>query len=268
MSEREWFEMNRASWDARTPVHLASSFYDLASFRAGATSLKPIELEQVGDVRGKTLLHLQCHFGQDTLSWARLGAHVTGLDLSSKAIEAARSLARELALDARFVEANVYDAPAALGGETFDIVVTSYGVLGWLPDLGRWARAAAACLKPGGVLHLIEFHPIIWTFDDTFEQIAYAYDGHGEPIITEQVGTYADRSAPVQIRDVGFNHGIGTTVTALLDAGLTLERLRELDWSPYDIFPDMEEGPPGQFHMRKFGRRLPLVLALAARKPL
>lgn len=268
MSEREWFEMNRASWDARTPVHLASSFYDLASFRAGATSLKPIELEQVGDVRGKTLLHLQCHFGQDTLSWARLGARVTGLDLSDKAIEAARALARDLELDARFVAANVYDAPAALGGETFDIVFTSYGVLGWLPDLGRWARAAAACLKPGGVLHLIEFHPVVWTFDDAFERIAYAYDGHGEPIVSEQTGTYADPDAPVQIRDVNFNHGIGTVVTSLLDAGLTLERLREIDWSPYNIFPDMEEGPPGQFRMRKFGRRLPLVFTLAARKPL
>ncbi|HTN87142.1 MAG TPA: class I SAM-dependent methyltransferase [Sorangium sp.] len=266
MPESEWFDANRAAWNERTRVHLASRFYDLASFRAGASSLKPIELEQVGDVRGKTLLHLQCHFGQDTLSWARQGARVTGLDLSDEAIKAARALAEELSLDARFVEANTYDAPAALGGETFDIVFTSYGVLGWLPDMGRWARAAAACLKPGGVLHLVEFHPVVWTYDDAFEHIAYAYDGQGEPIMTEQTGTYADRSAPVKLQEVGFNHGIGTVVTALLDAGLTLERLREFDWSPYDIFPDMEEGPAGQFRMKKFGRRLPLVYALAARR--
>ncbi|WP_437894023.1 class I SAM-dependent methyltransferase [Sorangium sp. So ce124] len=266
MSEADWFALNRAAWNARTRVHLASQFYDLASFRAGASSLKPIELEQVGDVRGKTLLHLQCHFGQDTLSWARLGARVTGLDLSDEAITAARALAKELSVDARFVEANVYDAPEALGGETFDIVFTSYGVLGWLPDMKRWARAAAACLKPGGVLHLIEFHPLVWTFDNAFEQIAYAYDGHGEPIVTEETGTYADRSAPVTLKEVGFNHGIGTVVSALLDAGLTLERLRELDWSPYDIFPDMVEGPPGEFRMKKFERRLPLVYALAARR--
>ncbi|XXX73642.1 class I SAM-dependent methyltransferase [Sorangium sp. So ce134] len=266
MTEAEWFDMNRSAWNARTPVHLGSKFYDMAAFRAGASSLKPIELEQVGDVRGKTLLHLQCHFGQDTLSWARQGARVTGLDLSDEAVRAARALASELSIDARFVEANVYDAPAALGGETFDIVFTSYGVLGWLPDMTRWARTAAACLKPGGVLHLVEFHPLVWTFDDAFEHIAYAYDGNGEPIITEQTGTYADRDAPVKLHEVGFNHGIGTVVTALLEAGLTLERLRELDWSPYDIFPDMEEGPPGQFRMKKFGRRLPLVFALAARR--
>ncbi|WP_437950528.1 methyltransferase [Sorangium sp. So ce296] len=266
MTEAEWFDLNRRAWNARTPVHLGSKFYDLAAFRAGASSLKPIEIEQVGDVRGKTLLHLQCHFGQDTLSWARLGARVTGLDLSDEAIKAARALAAELSIDARFVEANTYDAPAALGGETFDIVFTSYGVLGWLPDMTRWARAAAACLKPGGVLHLVEFHPLVWTFDDAFEHIAYAYDGHGEPIVTEQTGTYADRDARVKLREVGFNHGIGTVVTALLEAGLTLERLRELDWSPYDIFPDMEEGPPGQLRMKKFGRRLPLVFALAARR--
>ncbi|WP_438032264.1 class I SAM-dependent methyltransferase [Sorangium sp. So ce204] len=266
MSEADWFALNRAAWNARTRVHVASKFYDLGSFRAGASSLKPIELEQVGDVRGKTLLHLQCHFGQDTLSWARLGARVTGLDLSDEAITAARGLAKELSVDARFVEANVYDAPAALGGETFDIVFTSYGVLGWLPDMTRWARAAAACLKPGGVLHLVEFHPLVWTFDDAFEKITYAYDGHGEPIVTEETGTYADRSAPVVLKEVGFNHGIGTVVSALLDAGLTLERLSELDWSPYDIFPDMVEGPPGQFRMKKFERRLPLVYALAARR--
>jgi SAM-dependent methyltransferase len=267
MTEADWFELNRVAWNTRTRVHLTSAFYDLPSFRAGASSLKPIEIDEVGDVRGKTLLHLQCHFGQDTLAWARLGARVTGLDLSDEAIEAARALARELSLDARFVQANVYDAPAALQGETFDVVFTSYGVLGWLPDLGRWARAAAACLKPGGVLHLIEFHPILWAYDDAFERIAYAYDGHGEPIITEQEGTYANRSAPITLREAGFNHGLATVVTALLDAGLTLTRLRELDWSPYNIFPDMEEGPPGQFHMRKFGRRLPLVFALSARLP-
>ncbi|AUX24785.1 methyltransferase type 12 [Sorangium cellulosum] len=266
MSEAEWFAMNRSAWNARTPVHLGSRFYDMPAFRAGASSLKPIELDQVGDVRGKTLLHLQCHFGQDTLSWARLGARVTGLDLSDEAIKAARALAKELSIDARFVEANVYDAPAALGGEAFDIVFTSYGVLGWLPDMGRWARAAASCLKPGGVLHLVEFHPLVWTFDDAFERVAYAYDGHGEPILTEQTGTYTDRDAAVTLKEVGFNHGIGTVVTALLEAGLTLERLREFDWSPYDIFPDMEEGPPGQLRMRKFGRRLPLVMALAARR--
>lgn len=267
MSESEWFALNRASWNARTPVHLRSRFYDLAAFKAGRTSLRSIELEEVGDVAGRSLLHLQCHFGQDTLSWARLGARVTGLDLSDVAIAEARALARELGIPARFVEGNVYDAPELLGGERFDRVFTSYGVLGWLPRLEPWARAVAGCLAPGGVFHLIEFHPAAWIWDESFERVVHPYDAPGEPIPSEESGTYADPAAPVRFRDVGFNHGLGSVVTALLHQGLILDTLTELDWSPYDIFPDMEEVAPGCFRMRRFGRNLPLVYCLAARRP-
>ncbi|HET9158253.1 MAG TPA: class I SAM-dependent methyltransferase [Myxococcaceae bacterium] len=267
MSESEWFALNRASWNARTPVHLRSRFYELEAFKAGKSSLKAVELEQVGDVRGKSLLHLQCHFGQDTLSWARLGARVTGLDLSDVAIAAARALASELGIAARFVEGNVFEAPALVGGEQFDLVFTSYGVLGWLPRLEPWARAVAACLAPGGMFHLVEFHPAAWIWDDAFERVVHPYDAPGEPIVSDESGTYADPSAPIQLRDVGFNHGLGSVVGALLQEGLVLERLTELDWSPYDIFPDMEEIAPGRFRMRRFGRGLPLVYSLVARRP-
>lgn len=266
MSESEWFALNRASWNARTPVHLRSRFYALDAFRAGESSLRSIEREQVGDVRDRSLLHLQCHFGQDTLSWARLGARVTGLDLSDASIAEARALAAELAIPARFIEGNVYDAPALLEGERFDIVFTSYGVLGWLPRLEPWARAVVECLRPAGVFHLVEFHPLTWIWDDAFERLVYPYDAPGEPIVTDQTGTYADPSAPVQLRDVGFNHGLGSVVSALLDQGLRLERLVEHDWSPYAIFPDMEEVAPGRFRMRRFGRKLPLVYGLVARR--
>ncbi len=246
--------------------HLRSGFYALEAFKAGQSSLRSIELEQVGDVRHRTLLHLQCHFGQDTLSWARLGAKVTGLDLSDTAIGEGRALAAELGIPARFVEGNVYDARALLGGERFDIVFASYGVLGWLPRLEPWAGAVASCLAPGGVFHLVEFHPIAWIWDDAFERPVYPYDAPGEPILTEQTGTYAEPSAPVQLRDVDFNHGLGSVVSALLAEGLVLERLTEFDWSPNAIFPDMEEVEPGRFRMRRFGRSLPLVYALAARR--
>jgi SAM-dependent methyltransferase len=267
MSESEWFTLNRASWNARTRVHLRSRFYRLDAFKAGESSLRPIELEQVGDVRGRSPLHLQCHFGQDTLSCARLGARVTGLDLSDAAIAEARALAAELGIPARFVEGNVYDAPTLLGGEQFDVVFTSYGVVGWLPRLEPWARAVSSCLRPGGRFHLVEFHPVPWMWDDDFERIVHPYDAPGEPIVSEQTGTYADRSAPLQLRDVGFNHGLGSVMSALLAEGLVLERLAELDWSPYDIFPDMEEFLPGRFRMRRFGRNLPLVYGLVARQP-
>jgi len=267
MSESEWFALNRASWNARTPVHLRSRLYDLAAFKAGRSSLNPIELEQVGDVRGRSLLHLQCHFGQDTLSWARLGARVTGLDLSDVAISEARALAAELAIPARFVQGNVYDAPVLLDGERFDVAFTSYGVVGWLPRLEPWAGAVAACLAPGGYFHLVEFHPAVWIWDDAFERVVHPYDAPGEPIVSEESGTYADPSAPIQLRDVGFNHGIGSVITALLAQGLVLERLAEFDWSPYDIFPDMEEVAPARFRMRRFGRNLPMVYSLVARRP-
>ena len=264
----EYLTANRKLWNAWAKVNLDSPLFDVEGFVAGGgRDLDEICLAGPGDVSGKSLLHLQCHFGQDTLSWARLGARATGLDLSDVAIAEAGALAKELGIPARFVEGNVYDAPALLGGERFDLVFTSYGVLGWLPRLEPWARAVAGCLAPGGVFHLVEFHPAAWIWDEPFERVVHPYDAPGEPILSDESGTYADPSAPVRLRDVGFNHGLGSVVTALLDQGLVLERLVELDWSPYDIFPDMEEVAPGRFRMRRFGRNLPLVYGLAARRP-
>lgn len=142
----EWLTTNQAYWDERAPLHTTSDFYDVPRFKAGATSLRPFEIAEMGHVAGKRLVHLQCHFGQDTLSWARLGATVTGLDFAPSAVAAARALATELGVaGARFVQSNVYDAPAALG-ERFDIVYTGLGVLGWLPDIGAWARVVADLL--------------------------------------------------------------------------------------------------------------------------
>ncbi|NJO67654.1 MAG: class I SAM-dependent methyltransferase, partial [Rhodospirillales bacterium] len=161
---------NRRVWDEWARINAASDFYDMAAFRAGETSLKPIELEEVGPVAGKSLLHLQCHFGQDTLSWARMGAKVTGVDLSPEAIRRAQALAGELGIDARFICSDVL-ALDALGEETFDIVFVSYGALIWLPDLDRWARTVARHLKPGGMLHLVEFHPMIMMLDDDAKHI-------------------------------------------------------------------------------------------------
>jgi SAM-dependent methyltransferase len=213
------------------------------------------------------MLHLQCHFGQDTLSWARLGARVTGLDLSDVAIDAARALARDLGLQARFVRGNVYDAPALLAGEQFDVVFTSYGVLGWLRWLEPWAQSVAACLRPGGAFHLLEFHPVLGVWGEGFERVEYPYDAPGMPIDSENASTYAEPAVPLHTHDVGFNHGLAAVVTALLDGGLVLEQLREWDWSPHDIYPDSVEDPPGHFRMRRFGRLLPMVYGVVARRP-
>src|SRR5271170_6310130 len=165
MADPSWRELNRAMWNERLPLHLKSKLYDLPGFRAGALSLKAQEIADLGDVSGKDLIHLQCHFGKDTLSWARLGARVTGLDFSEAAVEAAAELAREIGVDARFVTAAVYDAPAAVAGCAYDIVYTGVGALCWLPDMEAWAKVVFDLLRPGGQLYLFEFHPLRWIFD-------------------------------------------------------------------------------------------------------
>src|SRR5690606_3899602 len=163
-----YLDKNRALWNARVAAHVNSDFYDMAGFRAGKSSLKPPELRLLGDLSGKSVLHLQCHFGQDTLSLARMGAEVTGLDFSDEAIRTARALAEELQLPASFVCGDLYDAPALLQRQ-YDVVFTSYGVIGWLPDLNRWAEVVASCLKPGGRFVFAEFHPVVWMLDDELE---------------------------------------------------------------------------------------------------
>ena len=184
-------EANRRLWDAWTPFHVASAFYDVDGFKAGRKELGPIELAGVGDVRGRSLLHLQCHFGLDTLAWAGRGAIVTGVDFSEPAIVAARALAAELGIDARFVVSDVYALPDRLAGE-YDIVFTSHGVLSWLPDLAGWARVVARFLKPGGAFFVVDTHPFAYVFDDERTdselRVRYPYFPRPEPLREEKTG--------------------------------------------------------------------------------
>lgn len=269
------YEVNRTLWEAWTAVHAAGEFYDLAGFRTGGVRLRDEEIAAVGDVNGRTLLHLQCHFGIDTLSWARLGATVTGADFSPAAIRLARELAADLGFpDARFVESNLYDLPAHLEGQ-FDIVYTSRGVLGWLPDIAGWARVVAHFVAPGGIFYITEVHPVAQVFEDEGVapgelRLAYPYWEHRDPLVFEVKGSYADPTADVgDQREHGWDHGLGEIVTALIDAGLTLEWLREspvLDWGT-DFLVETEPGsgrfqlPPGT------AGELPLMFSLLARKP-
>jgi 2-polyprenyl-3-methyl-5-hydroxy-6-metoxy-1,4-benzoquinol methylase len=174
-----WLGGNRALWDEWTAIHERSEFYDLDEFRRGGIRLREYEIAEIGPVDGKDLLHLQCHFGIDSLSWARLGARVTGADFSPRAIALARSLANELHLEARFVESNLYDLPANLDGD-FDVVYTSRGVLGWLPDIHDWARVVAHFVRPGGLFYITEIHPVANAFENEGVQpgelrLAYPY---------------------------------------------------------------------------------------------
>ncbi len=267
------FAANESLWDAWTAIHSNGAFYDLDGFKAGGVRIRPYEIEMVGEVSGRSLLHLQCHFGIDTLSWARLGARVTGADISPAAIELARSLADELGFpDARFMRSNLDDLPDALDG-TFDIVYTSRGVLGWLPDIAAWARVVAHFLAPGGTFFITEAHPIMNVFENEGVRpgelrLTYPYWEHAAPLTFEVKGSYADPDADVgDETEHSWDHGLGEIVTALIDAGLRIERLVEhpfLDWK-VDFLVEDEAGtwrlPPDA------AGELPLMFSLVATKP-
>jgi ubiquinone/menaquinone biosynthesis C-methylase UbiE len=260
----DYLEINRAAWNAKTPVHVESDFYDMPGFLAGSTTLKSLELGLLGDVKGMRILHLQCHFGQDTLSLARMGAEVTGVDFSDAAIEKAQSLAAELELDARFVQCDVYSLKDHLD-ETFDMVFTSYGAIGWLPDLTRWADIVQHFAKPGGRLVMVEFHPVVWMFDPKFKTLDFAYFNTG-PIVEHCEGTYADPQAPISYASVGWNHPISDVLQGLLNAGLRLEQFREWDYSPYRCFDEVQEDEPGVFRVKHLHRKIPMTYGIVAVK--
>lgn len=265
MSEhQQYFEANKELWNQRTAVHKDSSFYDLPSFMKGKSALTPIELKELGDIRGKKILHLQCHFGMDTLSLARMGATVTGIDLSDKAIDTARELNAQLGLDARFICCNVYDLEEHLN-EEFDIVFTSYGVIGWLPDLQPWARLIARYLRPGGFFYMAEFHPVVWMFDDDFTCIKYYYHNR-ELIEMESVGTYTDRNADIKAKEYSWNHGISEVLNSLLGQNLCLEFFNEFSYSPYPCFSNIVQGPDGNWRIKGMEDKIPMVYSLRMRK--
>jgi 2-polyprenyl-3-methyl-5-hydroxy-6-metoxy-1,4-benzoquinol methylase len=258
--EENYFDANRKSWDARTAIHVKSKFYDLEGFINGKNQLNSIELEALGDVRGKSMLHLQCHFGLDSMSWSRLGAKVTGVDFSEKAITVARDVATRTKLDARFICANIYDLPNQLD-ETFDIVFTSYGVIGWLPDLDRWASIISRYLKPGGVFYMAEFHPVVWMFDDAFTRIDYSYFNK-DVITTQQNGTYTDRDANISSTEYGWNHSIAEVFRALHSNGMAIQAIEEFDYSPYNCFQNMVGDGKGGYYIKGYEGKLPMVYSV------
>ena len=264
---------NNALWDAWTAVHERSEFYDLAGFKRGGIRLRQYELDEIGSVEGLDLLHLQCHFGIDTLSWARLGAKVTGADFSQAAIELARSIAADIGHpEARFVQSDLYLLPAALDGD-FDLVYTSRGVLGWLPDIRRWAQVAAHFVRPGGRFYITEVHPVVQALEN--EGVApgeilvrYPYWEHAEPLSFKVKGSYADRDADVGAQtEHGWDHGLGQIVTALIDAGLRIESLREypfVDW-PIEFLVVTDDGTWRL--LPSVEGELPLFFSILASKP-
>lgn len=264
MEGKDYLEKNRESWNKRTTVHIDSDFYDNDSFIDGRSSLNSIELDLFGDVTGKKILHLQCHFGQDSISLSRMGADVTGMDLSDHAIETAKGLASKTGQSTKFVCCDVYDLPNHLN-EKFDIVFTSYGTIGWLPDLDKWANVVQQFLKPGGEFIFAEFHPVVWMFDDDFTKVGYNYF-NVEPIQETESGTYTDRNADIESEFITWNHPMGEVFMSLIGAGLEIKELHEFDYSPYDCFQHTIEFEPGKFRIKHLENKIPMVFSLKARK--
>lgn len=259
---------NRRMWEELVPVNAKSALYNLEGFKHGENKLNPLELSEVGAVRGKSLLHLQCHFGMDTLSWARLGAEVTGIDYSEEGIKLARSLSSELDIPARFINCNLYDLPAHLEGQ-FDIVYTSYGVLCWLNDIPRWAKIAASYVKPGGFFYIAEFHPFAMVFDDEADLLRYRYPYFEKQALEFEVkGSYADRDAEITAeRDFEWQHTMGEIICALIDAGLRIEFLHEHAFSVYEQLPCLKPDGHGYWRFPNGEEPIPLMFSTKAWKP-
>ncbi|MFZ4057558.1 MAG: class I SAM-dependent methyltransferase [Ferruginibacter sp.] len=266
------FEANRIAWNQRTAVHKTSSFYDLEGFKKGLNVLNATELEALGDVAGKSLLHLQCHFGLDTMSWERLGAKATGVDLSEEAILLANSIKNELQLEAEFICSNVYDI---IGNESLqkrysddagnwqgaDIVFTSYGTIGWLPDLDLWAKGIAHYLKPGGTFFIADFHPVLWMMDESFQYIKYPYF-NTITIEEENVGTYTDRNADIKTKEYSWNHPFTDIFTALINNGIRIESFNEYSYSHYPCFNDLEKKADGNWYIKNMEEKMPMMYAI------
>lgn len=262
-----WRELNRAWWDERVPLHVGSELYDVEGFKAGRQTLEPFEQRLAGDVTGLRVVHLQCHFGLDSMGWARLGASVVGLDFSQPAVDAANALAAEVDLDARFVCADVYDAVEALGGEQFDLVYTGLGALNWLPDLERWADVVAALVRPGGRLLLSEFHPFSHVFADEDRTVAYDYFST-QPYDWHDAGSYAaPEVATEHNHTIEHQHGVGSILTVLLERGLRITAFEEHDHTLFARWPDLVLQRDGTYRLPEGEPRLPLMFALVAERP-
>lgn len=268
-------ELNRLWWNERVAAHVKSPSYGTQDVLSGKPTPMTLERLEIGDVEGKSLLHMQCHFGLDTLSWALYGADVTGLDFSTEAIQTASALAKEAGLKARFLETDILEADKVLQ-EQFDIVFTSWGVLCWLPDHERWAEVAANFVKPGGTFYIAEIHPMLWMFDDEAHipkdkpvyYGRYDYFNSPGPLNLDSSGSYA-------ATDTDFKHNrtnewcydLGRIISLLIEKGLTIEFVHEHDFTCNDAWPCMVEIEDGYWSLPKDWPRMPLSFSIKATKP-
>jgi SAM-dependent methyltransferase len=263
-SSEEYIEINKQAWNKKVDVNYNSKFYDVKTFLKTKNSLNKIELDLLGDITGKSILHLQCHFGMDSISLANLGAIVTAVDFSTEAIDKANNLNELTNSNVKFVCCDIYQLKDLLN-EKFDIVFTTYGTIGWLPDLNKWAEIIRHFLKPKGKFIFIEFHPVVWMFDNDFNEVFYSYFNK-EEIVETLSGTYADKQAEIVTETISWNHPLTDVISNLLKHKIEIKSFLEYDYSPYNCFNDMEEFEKGKFRVKKFGNKIPLVYSLVAEK--
>jgi len=263
LNSNDYYKANKNIWNERVEEHVNSDFYDNQSFLKGRNSLNSIELDILGSVKNKRILHLQCHFGQDSLSLARMGADVTGVDISDQAISKAKELNDALNLNAEFVCCNVLDIDKHVKGK-FDLIFASYGTIGWLETLDPYFQNVAHFLKRGGQYLIVDFHPTFWIFNEDFSKVAYSYFNE-KVIIDEMEGSYASENANPKMKEYGWNHPFDEIFKAVHQAGLTLNDFKEYDFSPYDLFSDSTKTEKG-FQIKGLEGKIPLVYSILITK--
>ena len=262
--EIDYIDINKKLWDNKTEIHYKSDFYDVESFLKGKDSLNQIELDLLGDIKEKKILHLQCHFGLDTISLSRHGARATGVDLSDKAIFRANQLKETLRTDTKFIQSDIFKLKDLLH-DKYDIVFTSYGVIGWLPDMKKWADTVYHFLKPNGEFVMVEFHPVVWMFSYDFKKIEFNYMD-SSPIIEELEGTYTDREAEIKDKSVTWNHGLGNVIDSLVKSGLKLQDFKEYDFSPYNCFDKTIKIGDNKYQIEGLENKIPMIYSIKATK--
>jgi SAM-dependent methyltransferase len=268
MDNKECMEANKRLWNEMTPIHVRSDTYAVDEFKKGKDSLHEIEIKELGDVSGKNLLHLQCHFGLDSLSWARRGAKVTGIDFSNEAIDDARKLSAEIGVAAEFFCCNIYELDKHLKN-AFDIVYTSYGVLAWLPDIRNWARIVSHFVRPGGIFYIVEFHPFAHVFaDENVDdlKVHYPYFQDETPLCFPPGATYADKKSLLKNPSYEWQHTMGDIINVLVDHGLSIQFLHEFPYSVYQGFPFLVKGEDDRWYLPDKKRDVPLMFSLKAKK--
>lgn len=268
---KDYAKINKKWWNNVTPIHARSELYSLEKFKKGKTSLEKTEIAELPNVKGKTMLHLMCHFGMDTLSWGRRGAIVTGVDISDTSIKLAKKLSREMKVPAKFICSDIYDLPSVLD-QKFDIIYTSYGVLCWVSNIKKWAKLISHYLKPGGIFYIVELHPFAGILSSDFK-LEYKYFDHG-PFVDDSSGTYTDWNANVKGVTYEWNYTLGDVINSLIEQGLKVEFMHEFPYSMYDQFPGFMEKNKQSFSSNKKGEwvlknkknQIPLLFSLKATK--